>query len=140
MRPPKFATAKEAAENNLYSKWGGAIRGFSLEEFIDKVTAKCEVCGSDPSEHLHVSRKADAYDLRWNYIVRDAVVVCGTCKRLALVFDIDYIVGHCAKIMAKRSWEKRRTKAELSTGLERWANSVIPDPGITPEGRSRGGS
>ena len=107
-RPPKYATAREAAENNLYSKCGGAIRGLSLKEFIYKVTSKCDICGCEPSEHLHVSRKDEAYDLRWNYVVKGGTVVCGTCKKLAMHFSIDYIVPHCARIMAKRMHDKRK--------------------------------
>jgi hypothetical protein len=107
-RPHKYTTAKEAAEHNLYSKWGGAIRGFSLEEFIKKATSKCSVCGRDPQGHLHVSRKDDVYDLRWNYVVKGGTVVCGACKMLMMHFDLDFIVKHCARIMAKRMHDKRR--------------------------------
>ena len=129
-RPPKYATAKEAAEHNLYSKMGGASMGLSLFHFILKATSRCEICGCKPSELLTVSRLDDRYELRWNYVrptnwitTEGYQVTCGTCKKLALMFDIDYIVKHAARIMAKRMHDKRK-------GI------VIPKPGITLSERS----
>jgi len=106
-RPPKYATAREAAENNLYSKQRGARECLSLREFIDQVTSRCSICGQHPTESLAVSRKDDTYILWWNYIVKGNTV-CGTCKKLAIHFDLSLIVKHCARIMAKRMHDKRK--------------------------------
>jgi hypothetical protein len=120
-RPLKYDTAKEAAEASLYSKMGGAARtGLTLEKFVSLVTAKCDVCGQHPTEHLAMNRKDDSYILWWNYIAQ-GVTVCGTCKKLAIHFDLDRMVRHCARIMAKRGADKRREakrKQDYSDGAQ----------------------
>jgi len=114
-RPPLYASAREAAENNLYSKMMGARMGLSLFHFILKATSRCDVCGCKPAEALTVVRQDGTYTLMWNYIkpthtltTEGYQVLCGTCRKLALHFDTDYIVRHCARIMAKRMHDKRR--------------------------------
>lgn len=123
-RPSKYATAKEAAEHNLYSKVLGSRLGLDLESFIEIATSKCHCCGRAPTEQLSVCRKDDSYVLDWNYII-DGKPTCGTCKKLAIHFDMDRIVKHCARIMAKRMHDKRRAKKQVS-----------PEAGITLMGRS----
>lgn len=121
-RPPKYATAKEAAENNLYSKLLGSRWGLTLGEFIDLVTAKCHLCGVEPHEALFVKRVQDKYVLHWNYIL-DGKPTCKMCKALAKDYGIPQILRHSARIMAKRMHDKRK-------GI------VIPGPGITLAERS----
>ena len=98
--------------------------GLPLFYFILKVTSRCEICGCKPSEKLEVTRKDGSYTLMWNYVrpthtitTEGYQVTCGTCKKLAVYFDIDHIVKHAARIMAKRMHDKRRER-------------VIPGPGI----------
>ena len=113
-RPPKWATAQEAAENSLYSKMGGTKQGIPLQGFIDLSTQPCFLCGRKPQERLHVSRKDGSYDLYWNYIVTlrsseyvtvKLVAMCRTCRLLHRHFDIKALISHCARIMARRMWK-----------------------------------
>lgn len=136
-RPPKYATAREAAEQSLYSKMGGASIGYSLSEFIAKVTQNCTVCGREPTEVTYISRKSDSYTLHWNYIVKHKTV-CGTCKKLAIHFDLDHIVRHCARIMAKRMHDKRRAVVSPGPGktlIEILVDSPCPDIPLNLDGR-----
>jgi hypothetical protein len=113
-RPKKYATAQEAAENNLFSKMGGARMGFSLRGFLATVTKNCFLCGREPQERLVVSRKDGSYELMWNYIVvlRSSefatvklVPMCKMCRLLHRHFDIKALISHCARIMARRMWK-----------------------------------
>lgn len=106
-RPPKYDTAKDAAENNLYSKMRGAQMGLSLEEFIYLATSKCHVCGDIPSIALMVDRKDSKYVLHWNYVV-NGEPTCSMCKALAKDYGIKVILRHAARIMAKRMHDKKR--------------------------------
>jgi hypothetical protein len=114
-RPLKYDTAKEAAEASLYSKVGGARMGLSLEEFTELVTSKCTVCGTKPTSGFTMLRKDDQYHYCYHHIVKGKPV-CGTCRTLAKQFNLDYIVRHCARIMAKRMHDRRR--AALSQGSD----------------------
>ena len=113
-RPLKYATAKEANENNLYSKQGGPVTGLTLEEFIDLSTQKCNICGCDPGEKLITSRTDDRHVLMWNFIEYSSkgpkvwLPLCRMCRLMYRHFDIDALVRHCARIMAKRMHDKRR--------------------------------
>ena len=113
-RPKKYATAQEAAENNLFSKMGGAKIGFSLKGFIALSTDRCFLCGREPMEVLHVSRSDGTYKLMWNYIVTlrsseystvKLVAMCRSCRMLHRHFDIRALISHCARIMARRMWK-----------------------------------
>lgn len=115
-RPVKYATAKEAAENNLYSKMGGPDTGLSLEEFIGIVTSKCEICGCKPDQSLVVKRAQDKYDLHYNYMSGDYEskpgrfrykTVCKMCRILDKEYGIKIILRHAARIMAKRMHDKK---------------------------------
>ena len=101
-RPKKYDTAKDAAENNLFSKMGGAQVGFSLKGFIDLSTKNCFLCGCTPKEKLVVSRKDGTYELRWNYIVTlrssefstvRLVTMCKMCRLLHRHFDMTACLG-----------------------------------------------
>jgi hypothetical protein len=113
-RPKKYDTAQEAAENNLFSKMGGAKLGFSLQGFTKLVTQKCFLCGREPHEIMLVSRRDGSYELKWNYIVvlRSSeystvklVPMCRMCRLLHRHFDIRALISHCARIMARRMWK-----------------------------------
>jgi hypothetical protein len=113
-RPKKYATAKEAAENNLFSKMGGARIGFSLKGFIAISTGRCFLCGREPRERLVVTRSDGTYKLMWNYIVAlrssefstvKLVAMCKMCRLLHRHFDIKALISHCARIMARRMWK-----------------------------------
>jgi hypothetical protein len=107
-RPLKYATAKEAAHNNLYSKLAGQNLGLSLEQFIYHATQKCELCGQQPQEMLIVDRKDGRHDLAWHYVVRTEdgyICLCRMCKTLAQSFKMKDIISHCARIMARRMWK-----------------------------------
>lgn len=126
-RPPKYATAKEAAEANLYSKMGGVKTGISQSHFIEHATSKCYICGSKPSESLTVNRSDGSYTLKWNYVTLYPPIfstVCGYCKRLEVHgFTTGEIISHAARIMAKRMHDKRRKykmKAQLEDMIDNW--------------------
>jgi hypothetical protein len=113
-RPKKYSTAKEAAENNLFSKMGGAKIGFSLKGFIALSTGRCFLCGREPRERLVVTRSDGTYKLMWNYIVAlrssefstvKLVAMCKMCRLLHRHFDIKALISHCARIMARRMWK-----------------------------------
>lgn len=110
-RPQKYVTAKEAAEQNLYSKMGGAKTGIPLREFITLSTERCFLCGCKPKERLYVCRKDGSHELMWNYIVvlrsNEYITVklatmCKMCRTLYRHFDIMALISHCARIMARR--------------------------------------
>lgn len=107
-RPPKYATAKEAAHNNLYSKLAGHNLGLSLEQFMHHATGKCTICGQMPQEILVVDRKNDTYELAWHYVLRTEdghMALCKMCKMLASQFEMKELISHCARIMARRMWQ-----------------------------------
>lgn len=81
--------------------------GLSFPNFISIVTSKCIICGCNPSEELVIDRKDSSYTLKWHYITTGGAC-CKVCKTLQQHFDIDMIVRHCARIMAKRMHDKRR--------------------------------
>ena len=107
-RPLKYATAKVAVENNLYSKMAGQNLGLSLEEFMHVATGKCEICGLPPQELLVVDRKDGRHELAWHYVMRTEdgyAPLCRMCKTLAQSFKMEDIISHCARIMARRMWK-----------------------------------
>jgi hypothetical protein len=107
-RPPKYATALEAAHNNLYSKMGGLSMGLSIEQFMHIATGKCELCGQPPKELLLIDRQHDCYELMWHYVFpteNGHVPMCKMCKTLAQQFPIKELISHCARIMARRMWQ-----------------------------------
>ena len=104
----KYATAKEAAHNNLYSKLAGQNLGLSLEQFIYVARGKCNLCGQEPQELLIVDRKDGRHELAWHYVVRTEdgyICLCRMCKTLAQQFKMKDIISHCARIMARRMWK-----------------------------------
>jgi hypothetical protein len=138
-RPPKYATVKEAAQQNLYSKLGGQDgTGLGFGEFALVSHARCYICHMPPSEKLIQKRQGEEFILEWNYVI-DKEPTCGMCKRLAKDYGIDEIVSHAGKIMAKRMHDKRKkahAEAAISDALDTWADIVSPGPGITLTGRS----
>lgn len=107
-RPPKYATAMEAAHNNLYSKMAGQNLGLSLEQFMYVATGKCDICGQPPQELLVVDRKDGRYELAWHYVIRTEsgyIPLCKMCKTLAQSFKLEELISHCARIMARRMWK-----------------------------------
>jgi hypothetical protein len=107
-RPLKYATAQEAAHNNLYSKMGGSNMGLPIEQFIYIATGKCELCGLPPQETLIIDRKDGRYHLAWHYVFQTEtgyVPMCKMCKTLAQQFEIKALISHCARIMARRMWQ-----------------------------------
>jgi len=107
-RPPKYATAMEAAHNNLYSKMGGHNLGLPLEKFIHLATGKCDICGQLPREALIVNRKDGGYTLLWHYVLQTEtghVALCKMCRMLASQYDMKELISHCARIMARRMWQ-----------------------------------
>jgi hypothetical protein len=107
-RPKKYATAREAAHNNLYSKMAGQNLGLSLEQFMYVATGKCELCGQPPLEVLVVDRKDGRHELAWHYVIRTEsgyICLCRMCKTLAQSFKMKDIISHCARIMARRMWK-----------------------------------
>jgi hypothetical protein len=107
-RPLKYATAQEAAHNNLYSKMGGSNMGLPIEQFIHIATGKCELCGQPPLELLVVDRKDGKHELAWHYVFQTEtgyVPMCKMCKTLAQQFEIKALISHCARIMARRMWQ-----------------------------------
>jgi hypothetical protein len=106
-RPPKYATAMEAAHNNLYSKMGGLNTGLPLEQFIHIATGKCEICGQRPQEALIVNRKDGGCTLLWHYVMTTEtkhIALCKMCRMLASQYDMKELISHCARIMARRMW------------------------------------
>jgi hypothetical protein len=107
-RPPKYATAEQAAHNNLYSKMAGQNLGLSLEQFMHIATSRCFLCGQQPQTLLIVNRKDGKCELAWHYVVRveeGHVAMCRMCKTLAQSFKMKDIISHCARIMARRMWK-----------------------------------
>ena len=107
-RPPKYATAEEAARNNLYSKMAGQNLGLSIDEFIHLATGRCEICGLPPQEALIVDRRDGTCKLMWHYVARGEnkhIALCRMCKTLAQTFKLNEIISHCARIMARRMWK-----------------------------------
>jgi hypothetical protein len=107
-RPPKYATAEEAAHNNLYSKMAGQNLGLSLEQFIHIATSQCEICGQAPREALIVNRKDGGHTLMWHYVIRSEtgyIPLCKMCKTLAQQYKLKELISHCARIMARRMWK-----------------------------------
>ena len=100
-RPRKYATAKEAAEHDLYSRKGKDL-DLSLKEFIDLVTGRCSLCGGPPSELLRKARVGDVYDLRYNKLKDQEHPVCNTCLLLLDNHDLKEVLTVCARIMARR--------------------------------------
>ena len=106
-RPPKYATAREAAHNNLYSKMAGQNLDLSLEQFIHIATGKCDICGLPPQEIRVVDRKDGRCELAWHYVMRIGdgyIPLCRMCKMLAQQFKMKDLISHCARIMARRMW------------------------------------
>ena len=107
-RPLKYATAKEAAHNNLYSKMAGQNMGLSLEQFMHLVTGKCDLCGQPPKEILIVDRKDGRCELAWHYLMIDGEdklkPLCRICRMLLTNYDLKELLAHCARIMARRKW------------------------------------
>lgn len=107
-RPVKYATAQEAAEQNLYSKMGGANWGLTLSEFIELVSDKCDLCGRPPQEKITTCRKDGTYELKWHYLKKDVDgkprPLCKACRLMLMHFDLKPLLSHCARIMARRKW------------------------------------
>jgi hypothetical protein len=128
-RPLKYATASEAARNNLYSRMAGQNLGLSLDEFIHIATSKCELCGLPPQSMIIVNRKDGKCELAWHYVVRSEtghIPLCRMCKTLAQSFKMKDIISHCARIMARRMW-KVHTK---------WTDLLFQAPDKPLTGRS----
>lgn len=107
-RPFKYATAVDAAHNNLYSKLAGQSLGLSLEQFIHIATGRCDICGQSPKELLIVDRRDGRHELAWHYVLRiddGYIPLCKMCKTLAQQFKMEDLVSHCARIMARRMWK-----------------------------------
>jgi hypothetical protein len=107
-RPPKYATAEEAAHNNLYSKMGGQNLGLPLDQFIHVATGKCDICGQPPIEALIVDRTDGEYTLLWHYVIQTEtghIALCKMCRMLASQYDMKELISHCARIMARRMWQ-----------------------------------
>ena len=108
-RPPKYATAAEAARNNLYSKMGGLNMGLPIERFMQLATGKCTLCGQKPRELLVVDRSDGRHELAWHYVVATEdgghMALCRMCKVLCNQFDLKELISHCARLMAKRMWQ-----------------------------------
>ena len=141
-RPLKYATAKEAAHNNLYSKMAGQHNfGLSLEQFMHLVTGKCDLCGQPPKEILIVDRKDGRCELAWHYIIQKEdgghVAMCRMCRMLTQQFKIKDLISHCARIMAKRMWQvhskwtdelfQSQDKPQVRTSAPSGASGIIQD-------------
>jgi len=108
-RPKKYATAREAAQNNLYSKMAGQNLGLSLEQFIHLAGGKCDICGQPPQEILVVDRSDGKHKLAWHYVMETEdgghMALCKMCKILAQQYKLKDLISHCARIMARRMWK-----------------------------------
>ena len=129
-RPLKYATAKQAARHNLYSKMAGQNLGLSLEQFLYVATGRCELCGLPPQESLVVDRIDGRHELLWQYVVRTEsgyVPLCKMCKTLCQLFDIKELISHCARIMARRMWQVHL----------KWTNLLFRGPDLPKAERSK---
>jgi len=136
-RPLKYATAKEAAHNNLYSKLAGQNLGLPLEKFIHLATGKCSLCGQQPQELLIVDRKDGRHELAWHYVVQSEdgfISLCKMCKTLAQSFKMKDIISHCARIMARRMWKVHsKWTDQLFLGQDKPQDErsiITPTPGL----------
>lgn len=110
-RPYKYKTIREAAERNLYSKYGGWHTGLTFEEFSLISGTRCYVCHGKPAEELTVERGGESYTLLYNYVVNKEPI-CRMCRQLATDYGIDTIISHSARILAARMHAKRKNERD----------------------------
>jgi hypothetical protein len=106
-RPFKYETIEEAAQHNLFNKIGGPKLGLPIEEFMDLITQRCDVCGCEPGEIIVYERADGKHVIKYQYGRQiDATgtlkPVCRTCLWLLTNFDLKEVLTTCARIMARR--------------------------------------